>query len=89
MGNQDQGNSGYLDRKKRQYTYAEVLNITGNFKRVLGNGGFGTVYHGHVGDTQVAVKMLSPTSTQGYKEFQAEVCHYHKLFYSFSMNMYH
>ncbi|KAL1805443.1 hypothetical protein ACET3Z_028511 [Daucus carota] len=72
LGNQDQGNSGYLDRKKRQYTYAEVLNITGNFKRVLGNGGFGTVYHGHVGDTQVAVKMLSPTSTQGYKEFQAE-----------------
>ncbi|PWA59737.1 leucine-rich repeat transmembrane protein kinase protein [Artemisia annua] len=35
-------------------------------------GGFGTVYHGHIDDTQVAVKILSRTSHQGDKEFQAE-----------------
>ncbi|KAJ0008258.1 hypothetical protein Pint_29496 [Pistacia integerrima] len=40
---------------------------------VLGKGGFGTVYHGYLDDTQVAVKMLSPSSVQGYKQFQAEV----------------
>ncbi|KAF7843437.1 Receptor-like protein kinase [Senna tora] len=57
--------------KKQQLTYAEILDITNNFERVVGKGGFGTVYHGHLGNTQVAVKMLSP-STQGYLQFQAE-----------------
>jgi hypothetical protein len=32
------------------------------------------VYHGYVDDTQVAVKMLSPSSVQGYQQFQAEAC---------------
>lgn len=48
--------------------------MTNNFKRVLGKGGFGMVYHGTVnGNEQVAVKMLSHSSSQGYKEFKAEV----------------
>ncbi|XP_076881856.1 putative LRR receptor-like serine/threonine-protein kinase At1g51880 [Bidens hawaiensis] len=55
-----------------QYTYSEVQSITNNFNVVLGKGGFGTVYHGRIGDTQAAVKMLSETSSQGEKEFQAE-----------------
>ena len=62
-----------LELKKRQFTYSEVLQITNNFQRILGRGGFGTVYHGYLNDTEVAVKMLSPSSVQGYKEFQAEV----------------
>lgn len=62
-----------LESRKRQFTYSEVLEITNNFERVLGRGGFGTVYHGLLGDTEVAVKTLSPSSVQGYKEFQAEV----------------
>ncbi|KAK9923519.1 hypothetical protein M0R45_031933 [Rubus argutus] len=62
-----------FESKKRQFTYSEVLEITNNFQRILGKGGFGTVYHGYVDSTQVAVKLLSPSSAQGYKEFQTEV----------------
>lgn len=60
--------------KSRQFTYSEVQKITNNFERVLGKGGFGEVYHGCLDDNQqVAVKMLSSSSAQGYKEFHAEV----------------
>ncbi|KAJ0008334.1 hypothetical protein Pint_29520 [Pistacia integerrima] len=62
-----------FESKNRQYAYSDVIRITNNFTRVLGNGGFGTVYHGCIGDNEVAVKMLSPSSAQGYKEFHAEV----------------
>ncbi|KAJ0008127.1 hypothetical protein Pint_29515 [Pistacia integerrima] len=61
------------ESKNRQYAYSDVIRITNNFTRVLGNGGFGTVYDGCIGDNEVAVKMLSPSSAQGYKEFHAEV----------------
>ncbi|XP_076881857.1 putative leucine-rich repeat receptor-like protein kinase At2g19210 [Bidens hawaiensis] len=60
------------DIRKQQYTYPEVQSMTNNFSVVLGKGGFGTVYHGFIGDTQVAIKMLSGSSLQGDKEFQAE-----------------
>ncbi|KAF2301076.1 hypothetical protein GH714_019931 [Hevea brasiliensis] len=62
-----------LEPKNREFTYSEILNITNNFGRVLGKGGFGAVYHGYLDDTEVAVKMLSPLSGQGSKQFQAEV----------------
>lgn len=61
-----------LDSKKQEFTYSEVLSITKNFERVVGKGGFGTVYHGCIGGTQVAVKMIS-SSTQAYQQFQTEV----------------
>ncbi|KAG4196725.1 hypothetical protein ERO13_A06G189550v2 [Gossypium hirsutum] len=63
----------YQELKNRQFTYSDIQRITNNFEKVLGKGGFGTVYHGFLDDNQVAVKMLSKTSFQGYKQFEAEV----------------
>ncbi|XP_050285789.1 LRR receptor-like serine/threonine-protein kinase IOS1 [Quercus robur] len=62
-----------LESIQRQFTYPDLLRITNNFERILGKGGFGTVFHGCIENTQVAVKMLSASSVQGYQQFQAEV----------------
>lgn len=61
------------DTAKRRYSYSDVLRITNNFERMLGEGGFGRVYYGKIENTEVSVKMLSPQSVQGYRQFQAEV----------------
>ncbi|WZY75486.1 hypothetical protein YC2023_021870 [Brassica napus] len=67
-------NDTFANKNSRRFTYSEVLKMTNNFQRVLGKGGFGMVYHGSInGSQQVAVKLLSQSSTQGYKEFKAEV----------------
>ncbi|GKC59984.1 leucine-rich repeat transmembrane protein kinase protein, partial [Tanacetum coccineum] len=63
---------GSFKPSNQHYTYFEVRSITKNFKTVIGKGGFGTVFRGSIGDNQVAVKILSESSSQGYKEFQAE-----------------
>ncbi|CAA7048006.1 unnamed protein product [Microthlaspi erraticum] len=59
---------------KIRFTREEVTAMTNNFERVLGEGGFGVVYHGYLnGNKQVAVKVLSQSSAQGYRQFKAEV----------------
>lgn len=76
--------SGSLKLDNRHFTYDEVLRITNNFQTIIGKGGFGTVYHGLLSDgTQVAVKMLSPSSTQGSNEFLTEACHSNNLKFYF------
>ncbi|XP_062156019.1 LRR receptor-like serine/threonine-protein kinase IOS1 [Alnus glutinosa] len=62
-----------LESIQRQFTYTELLKITNNFEMIIGKGGFGTVYRGRINDTQVAVKILSPSSVQGFQQFQSEV----------------
>ncbi|XP_057978263.1 putative leucine-rich repeat receptor-like protein kinase At2g19210 [Malania oleifera] len=62
-----------LESKKQQFRYSEVLSITNNLTMILGKGGFGTVYLGYINNTEVAVKILSPSSVQGCKQFQSEV----------------
>ncbi|XP_058004062.1 putative leucine-rich repeat receptor-like protein kinase At2g19210 [Hevea brasiliensis] len=60
--------------KNQTFSYSEIVSITDNFKTTIGGGGFGKVYFGTLKDgTQVAIKLLSQSSKQGYKEFQAEV----------------
>ncbi|KAJ6389637.1 hypothetical protein OIU77_027875 [Salix suchowensis] len=54
---------------ERHFSYSEVLTITTNFGRILGEGQFARVYHGYVDRTQVAVKIFSPSVAQAYKQF--------------------
>ncbi|KAK2432694.1 Leucine-rich repeat transmembrane protein kinase protein [Trifolium repens] len=53
--------------------YSRIKQELENFEKVVGKGASGTVYHGWIDhDTEVAVKMLSSESVQGYMQFQAE-----------------
>ena len=63
-----------LRSESNQFSEADIRNITSNFKRPIGKGGFGTVYYGTLEDgTEVAVKQLSRSSVQGERQFRAEV----------------
>ena len=57
----------------KRFTYKELKTATRNFKEVIGQGGFGTVYKGILDDDMViAVKRLEG-NWQGEEEFWAEV----------------
>ncbi|XP_062179761.1 proline-rich receptor-like protein kinase PERK8 [Phragmites australis] len=69
-------NSYDFSCSKSWFTYDELVGITGGFSsgNVIGEGGFGKVYMGALGDgRRVAVKQLKVGSGQGEKEFRAEV----------------
>ncbi|XP_026415520.1 L-type lectin-domain containing receptor kinase IX.1-like, partial [Papaver somniferum] len=61
----------------KRFTYRELVYATSNFDEggKLGEGGFGGVYKGFLGDLSlnVAVKRVSRGSKQGKKEYQSEV----------------
>lgn len=60
--------------ENRQFSYKELKLITANFVQAIGRGGFGDVFLGYLENgNPVAVKMRSKTSSQGDKEFLAEV----------------
>ncbi|XP_062193299.1 G-type lectin S-receptor-like serine/threonine-protein kinase At2g19130 [Phragmites australis] len=55
------------------FTYRELRSATKNFSEKLGQGGFGSVFKGHLRDsTGIAVKRLDG-NFQGEKQFRAEV----------------
>ncbi|KAL3497378.1 hypothetical protein ACH5RR_040110 [Cinchona calisaya] len=57
-----------------RFSYNDLQTATNNFSMKLGQGGFGSVYHGVLLDgTQLAVKKLESIG-KGKKEFRAEVC---------------
>jgi hypothetical protein len=63
-----------LDFENRRFSYNDLVRITNKFQNNIGTGGFGSVYVGALDDrTQVAVKLRSDSSSQGVKEFLAEV----------------
>ncbi|XP_039845542.1 proline-rich receptor-like protein kinase PERK8 [Panicum virgatum] len=60
----------------KAFSFDELYSITGGFasENVLGEGGFGCVFKGVLGDgKEVAVKQLKGGGGQGEREFQAEV----------------
>ncbi|PVH62853.1 hypothetical protein PAHAL_3G416600 [Panicum hallii] len=61
----------------RRFRYCELAIATSFFsdKEKLGEGGFGSVYHGYLKDLdlRVAIKRVSKTSKQGRKEYISEV----------------
>ncbi|PHT88288.1 putative LRR receptor-like serine/threonine-protein kinase [Capsicum annuum] len=63
-----------LDRTS--FTHSDILKATGRFSndRIIGKGGFGTVYRGVLPDgRQVAVKKLQREGIEGEREFRAEM----------------
>ena len=63
-----------LKLKNQTFSYSELHNITNGFETMIGKGGFGEVYLGTLqSGERVAVKKLSLSSNQGYKEFKSEV----------------
>ncbi|RLM98465.1 Cysteine-rich receptor-like protein kinase 25 [Panicum miliaceum] len=61
----------------RRFSYDELAAAANNFSgdRKLGEGGFGSVYRGFLEDLNlhVAIKRVSKTSPQGWREFMSEV----------------
>ncbi|GAB2231029.1 hypothetical protein Droror1_Dr00027316 [Drosera rotundifolia] len=58
------------------FSYNEIRTATSNFNPAnkIGEGGYGSVYKGVLKDgTMVAIKVLSPESRQGFKEFMTEL----------------
>ncbi|PWA88912.1 cysteine-rich RLK (RECEPTOR-like protein kinase) 10 [Artemisia annua] len=66
------GRDELIDPRNQSFTFLDIQRITDSFNTVIGKGSFGTVFNGYIGNNQVAVKMLSESSAQGYREFQAE-----------------
>ncbi|KAK8587007.1 hypothetical protein V6N12_021523 [Hibiscus sabdariffa] len=70
----DEPNDG---NRAHTFNYQQLANATRNFSKesLIGQGGFGAVYKGHLESTGqvVAVKQLDKTGLQGEKEFLVEV----------------
>lgn len=61
-------------RRSQHFTKVVITNITSNYTSLLGEGAFGKVYRGTLENkVEVAVKVLSPRSSQGLEEFNNEV----------------
>ncbi|KAF8663303.1 hypothetical protein HU200_055915 [Digitaria exilis] len=63
---------GEVQGMTTRYTFEQLKVATEQFSKLLGKGGFGTVFEGQIGDQRVAVKKLD-LAGQGKKEFLAEV----------------
>jgi hypothetical protein len=70
------GANGDTRSSLQQFTFAQLSQATGDFDdaRIIGSGGYGSVYKGELHGTSVAVKVLSEeTREQGVEQFEREV----------------
>ncbi|CAA7050507.1 unnamed protein product [Microthlaspi erraticum] len=58
-----------------RFAYKELFKATNGFKQLLGKGGFGQVFKGTLpgSEAEIAVKRVSHDSSQGMREFLAEI----------------
>nr|XP_051222491.1 G-type lectin S-receptor-like serine/threonine-protein kinase SD2-5 isoform X1 [Lolium perenne] len=68
----DEEDFGNLQGTPRRFTFQQLEVGTKQFKDKLGQGGFGSVFEGQLGEEKVAVKRLDRAG-QGKREFLAEV----------------
>jgi len=61
-------------KHKKSKSIRSLSQMLDGFKTIIGKGGFGEVYLGTLqSGERVAVKKLSLSSNQGYKEFKSKV----------------
>lgn len=65
----------FIDERIACYlTLSELEEATNNFSRKIGKGSFGSVYYGKMKDgKEVAVKIMSDSSSHGNQQFMTEV----------------
>ncbi|KAJ1282104.1 hypothetical protein BS78_03G024500 [Paspalum vaginatum] len=68
----DEDDFGEVPGMATRFTFEQLKVATEQFSKLLGKGGFGSVFEGQVGEQRVAVKQLDRAG-QGKKEFLAEV----------------
>ena len=58
-----------------RFSTSQIGKATDHFhlRNLIGEGGYGPVYKGKLGETPVAIKMLKPHGRQGFPEYQQEV----------------
>ncbi|PON51011.1 Mitogen-activated protein kinase kinase kinase [Trema orientale] len=62
-----------FESKKRQFTHSELIKITNNFEKKLGEGGGGEVYRGSIdASTNVAVKIIRRPLAQGNNQLSQD-----------------
>ncbi|XP_076893966.1 nodulation receptor kinase-like [Bidens hawaiensis] len=57
----------------QSFTLEKIESATQNYKTLIGEGGFGSVYRGTLKGQEIAVKVRSANSTQGTREFNNEL----------------
>ncbi|XP_042417166.1 probable serine/threonine-protein kinase PBL18 isoform X1 [Zingiber officinale] len=66
--------NNFIIMPKLSFTYKQIVKMTLNFETIIGRGGSGTIYHGHLEDgTDVAIKLQTHSSQQADREFFAEL----------------